>query len=427
MTTTKSQLLFQRALERIPGGVNSPVRAFKAVGGSPLFIKKAKGPRIWDVDGNAFIDYVGSWGPMVLGHAPSRVVAAIKGAVKSGTSFGAPTEAEVLLAEEAAQAFPSIERVRFVNSGTEAVMSAVRVARAFTKRKKIIKFDGCYHGHADHLLVKAGSGAATLGQPDSAGVPEEFAGQTLVARYNDPGSVEGLFKKFPAEIAAVLIEPIVGNMGVILPRRDFLKKLREICDREKTILIFDEVITGFRVAFGGVQELYGVRADLTTLGKIIGGGLPVGAYGGRKEIMDLVAPEGPVYQAGTLSGNPVAMAAGLETLKILKEKNPYAVLSQKTQALTQGIKEAAAARGIPVYCERAGSMFTVFFNDKTVIDADSARTSDTARFAKFFRGMLERGIYLAPSQFEACFVSTAHSEGDIEKTIDAARESLTPQ
>jgi glutamate-1-semialdehyde 2,1-aminomutase len=423
MKREKSQQLFRKAVERIPGGVNSPVRAFKAVGGDPIFIKSAKGSTLVDVDGNRYIDYVGSWGPMILGHAHPRVIKAIKRAIKNGTSFGAPTELEVKLAEEVCRAFPSMEKVRFVNSGTEAVMGAVRVARAFTKRSKIVKFDGCYHGHADHLLVKAGSGAATLGTPDSAGVPEEFASQTLIAKYNDPASVETHFKKLPGEIAAVLIEPVVGNMGVIVPRLDFLKKLRELCDREKALLIFDEVMTGFRVAYGGVQELYGVPADLTTLGKIIGGGLPVGAYGGKKEIMSLVAPEGPVYQAGTLSGNPVAMAAGLETLTILKGKNPYHELSQKTQRLVQGLKEALGQKGIPVYAERAGSMFTIFFTDKTVTDADSARMSDTSQFAKFFRGMLEQGIYLAPSQFEACFVSTAHSEKDIERTIDAAKKT----
>lgn len=422
MKTEKSQQLFQRAIEWIPGGVNSPVRAFKAVGGNPIFIKSAKGATLYDVDGNKYLDYIGSWGPMILGHAHPRVIKAIKKTIKNGTSFGAPTELEVKLAEEVCRAFPSIEKIRFVNSGTEAVMAAVRVARGYTKRKKIVKFDGCYHGHADHLLVKAGSGAATLGTPDSAGVPEEFAAQTLVARYNDISSVESLFKKFPSEIAAVLIEPIVGNMGVIVPRLDFLKKLRELCDREKAVLIFDEVMTGFRVAYGGVQELYGVRADLTTLGKIIGGGLPVGAYGGKKEIMSLVTPEGPVYQAGTLSGNPVAMAAGLETLKILKGKNPYQDLSQKTQHLVKGLKEIMDKEGIPVYAERAGSMFTIFFTDKTVTDADSARTCDTEKFAKFFRRMLEQGIYLAPSQFEACFVSMAHSKKDIERTIDAAKK-----
>lgn len=424
MKTDKSQQLFEEALRLIPGGVNSPVRAFKAVGGNPLFIREARGAILTDADGNRYIDYVGSWGPMILGHAHPKVLKAIKRAVKHGTSFGAPTELEVRLAEEVAQAFPSVEKVRFVNSGTEAVMAAVRVARGFTKRKKIIKFDGCYHGHADHLLVKAGSGAQTLGTPDSAGVPEAFASETLVARYNDPGSVTALLEKFPGEIAAVLIEPVVGNMGVILPRLDFLKRLREICNREKVVLIFDEVMTGFRVAYGGVQELYGVKADLTTMGKIIGGGLPVGAYGGKREIMSLIAPEGPVYQAGTLSGNPVAMAAGLETLKILRETHPYHQLNRTTHEMVGALKEIADKSGIPVYAEKAGSMFTLFFTDKTVVDADSARTADTGRFGRFFREMLDRGIYLAPSQFEACFVSTAHGEKEIEKTINAARKAF---
>ncbi len=418
MKTDQSKQLFERALQLLPGGVSSPVRAFKAVGGSPLFIRKAKGSKITDADGNTFIDYVGSWGPMILGHAEPHVLKAIRKAMKSGTSFGAPTEIELQLAEEVLQAFPSIEKIRFVSSGTEAVMSAIRVARAFTGKKKILKFDGCYHGHADHLLVKAGSGAATLGTPDSAGVPEEFASQTLVARYNDIASVEALFKS--NAIAALIVEPIVGNMGVILPRRDFLKKLREICDREKALLIFDEVITGFRVALGGVQELYGVHADLTTLGKIIGGGLPVGAYGGRKEIMEMIAPLGPVYQAGTLSGNPVAMAAGLETIRLLKKKNPYAELSHRTQLLTKGLTEAAV--GLPITIERAGSLFTLFFTKQPITNADAARTADTQKYARFFQGMLSRGIYLPPSQFEASFVSTAHSDKDIKKTLFAARE-----
>jgi glutamate-1-semialdehyde 2,1-aminomutase len=420
MNTSKSQQLFEEALRRIPGGVDSPVRAFKGVGGNPLFIKKAKGARLTDVDGNSFVDYVGSWGPMILGHAPRSVIETIRRTVRDGTSFGAPTEGEVRLAEAVCAAFPSVEQVRFVSSGTEAVMSAVRLARAFTQRKKIVKFDGCYHGHADHLLVKAGSGAATLGVPDSAGVPEEFTKETLVARYNDLASVEELFKKFPGQIAGVLIEPIVGNMGVILPQSDFLKKLKEICSREKTLLIFDEVMTGFRVAYGGAQELYGVAADLTTLGKVIGGGLPVGAYGGRKEIMQLVAPVGPMYQAGTLSGNPVAMAAGLATLEILKNTRPYALLNERTRQIVEGLKSAAQKSGLAVETAQAGSMFTLFFTEKSVIDADSARLSDTKKFAKFFHAMLSRGIYLPPSQFEASFVSTAHSEREIGKTLSAA-------
>lgn len=424
MKRRKSQQLFQKAFQRIPGGVDSPVRAFKAVGGDPVFIRSAKGSKVTDVDGNTYIDYVGSWGPMILGHSHPRILAAIQKAMKSGTSFGAPCELEVELAEEIRCAVPSIEKVRFVNSGTEAVMSAVRLARGFTGRKKIIKFDGCYHGHADYLLVKAGSGAQTLGQPDSAGVPEEFTAHTLVARFNDAASVEVLFQRHPGEIACVILEPIVGNMGVILPRDGFLKSLRELCDREKTLLLFDEVMTGFRVAYGGAQELYGIRPDLTTLGKIIGGGLPVGAYGGRAEIMDLVAPVGPVYQAGTLSGNPVAMAAGLATLKILRTTKPYRRLEKGTRGLCDGLRDAARRAGVPVTVAQAGSMFTVFFTAREVSNAEDARSCDTSRFAKFFRAMLESGIYLAPSQFEACFVSTAHSERDLNRTISSAQKAL---
>ncbi len=424
MNTEKSQHLFERALQLIPGGVNSPVRAFKGVGGNPLFIGKAKGSVLIDVDGNRYIDYVGSWGPMILGHAHPRVIKAIQKTIKNGTSFGAPTELEVQLAEEVCRAVPSIKRVRFVNSGTEAVMAAVRVARGFTKRKKIIKFDGCYHGHADHLLVKAGSGLATLGIPDSAGVPQEFAGETLVARFNDILCVEEFFKKFPEDIAAVLLEPIMGNMGVILPKNDFLKKLRQTCDRHGALLIFDEVMTGFRVAYGGAQEIYHIQPDLTTLGKIIGGGLPVGAYGGRAEVMGLVAPEGPVYQAGTLSGNPAAMAAGLETLALLKETRPYEGLQQKTRMMVEGLREAARKKKIPVAIHQAGSMFTVFFTDRVVTDADEARACDTEKFKKFFYQMLNQGIYLAPSAFEACFVSTAHTDRDIRRTIRAAAKSF---
>lgn len=408
----------------MPGGVSSPVRAFKGVGGTPLFIKKAKGPHLWDTDGNRYIDYVGSWGPMILGHNHPFVIKKVKQALKRGTSFGTPTESEITLATLVQEAFPSIQKIRFVNSGTEAVMGALRVARAFTKRKKIIKFDGCYHGHADTLLVKAGSGAATLGIPNSAGVPEEFVQNTLIARYNDIAGVEELFQKNPGAIAAVIIEPIVGNMGVILPRLDFLKKLRELCDREKNLLIFDEVMTGFRVAFGGVQQLYNIRPDLTTLGKIIGGGFPVGAYGGKKEIMQLVAPEGPVYQAGTLSGNPIAMAAGIATLEALKKLNPYESLSQKTQILTKGFKEAASRYGIPVTVERAGSMFTIFFSAGPITNAEEVRRSDTQKFSRFFHAMLDQGVYLPPSPFEAAFVSISHSEWEISKTLDSAEKAF---
>ncbi|MDO8462319.1 MAG: glutamate-1-semialdehyde 2,1-aminomutase [Deltaproteobacteria bacterium] len=422
MKRKQSEMLFREAAQRMPGGVSSPVRAFKGVGGTPLFIKKGKGPYLWDADGNQYIDYIGSWGPMILGHSHPAILQAVKKALKLGTSFGAPTESEIFLSRLVQEAFPSIEKIRFVNSGTEAVMGAVRVARAFTQRKKIIKFDGCYHGHADYLLVKAGSGAATLGIPDSAGVPEEFVQNTLVARYNDTASVEELFQKNSGEIAAIIVEPIVGNMGTILPRRDFLLKLREIASREKALLIFDEVMTGFRVAFGGVQELYNLKPDLTTLGKIIGGGFPVGAYGGRREIMQLVAPEGPVYQAGTLSGNPIAMAAGIATLNQIKKLKPYESLSQKTQKLTLGLKEAANRHGVTVTIERAGSMFTLFFTGEPVINAEVARRADTQKFGRFFHAMLERGIYLPPSQFEAAFVSVAHTEKNIAQTIAAAEE-----
>lgn len=423
MKRNKSKKLFAQALSRIPGGVNSPVRAFRSVGGDPLFIAKAKGAWLTDADGNRYVDYVGSWGPMIMGHAHPKVLAAISKAMKNGTSFGAPCELEVQLAEEVIRAVPSIQKVRFVSSGTEAVMGAVRAARGFTGRKKIIKFDGCYHGHADYLLVKAGSGAQTLGQPDSAGVPQEFTEETLVARFNDILSVEALFKAYPSEIAAVIIEPVVGNMGVIAPRDGFLQKLRDVCTREEAVLIFDEVMTGFRLAYGGAQELYGVKPDLTTLGKIIGGGLPVGAYGGRAEIMDMVAPLGPVYQAGTLSGNPVAMAAGLATLKILKATKPYKALEKNTSAVGFELKEIMKKAGIPIVVAQVGSMFTVFFTDQDVVHADAARSCDTTRFGKFFRAMLDQGVYLAPSQFEAAFLSTMHGSKERGKTIDAARKA----
>lgn len=408
----------------MPGGVGSPVRAFGAVGGAPLFIQRAKGSHVWDSEGRGYIDYVGSWGPMILGHAFGPVVRAAKGALKKGSSFGAPTELEVALASEVRAAFPSVERLRFVGTGTEAAMSALRVARAATGRKKVIKFDGAYHGHADPFLVRAGSGAATLGVPDSAGVPDEIAGLTLVARFNDIGGVEALLERNPGEIAAVIVEPIMANIGVVLPRRDFLNRLRELTTKAGALLIFDEVITGFRVALGGVQEMYGVRADLTCLGKILGGGLPAAAYGGRRDLMALVAPEGPVYQAGTLSGNPVAMAAGLATVKILKETNPYGRLSKTTQRLTEGLKEAAEKKGIPVTVERAGSIFTLFFTQGPVVDADGARKSDTKRFARFFHAILEEGIYWPPSQFEAAFVSTEHGEREIERTLRAAEAAF---
>jgi len=426
MKTTKSEKLFKRALNLIPGGVNSPVRAFKAVNSKPLFITKASGSKIWDVDGNKFIDYVMSWGPLILGHAHPEVISAVKNVLKNGTSYGAPTEIEVKLAELIKKMMPSVELVRMVNSGTEATMSAIRLARAYTGRKKIIKFEGCYHGHADSFLVKAGSGATTLGIPSSPGVPDEMAGLTLNAKFNDINSVEKLVKENKNEIACIIVEPVPGNMGVVLPEDDFLLKLRQICDDEKILLIFDEVITGFRLAPGGAQEFFGVKADLTTLGKIIGGGFPVGAYGGKKEIMELIAPSGPVYQAGTLSGNPVAMTAGYTTLKILYEnrKRIYKQLEEKAKTLAENFKAIAQKNNIKIQINQIASMMTVFFAESEVRDYDTALKSDTNKFARFFNLMLENGVYLPPSQFEAMFLSTAHSDDNIEKTIIAFEKSI---
>jgi glutamate-1-semialdehyde 2,1-aminomutase len=426
MKTTKSEKLFKRALNLIPGGVNSPVRAFKSVNSKPLFITKASGSKIWDVDGNKFIDYVMSWGPLILGHAHPEVISAVKNVLKNGTSYGAPTEIEVKLAELIKKMMPSVELVRMVNSGTEATMSAIRLARAYTGRKKIIKFEGCYHGHADSFLVKAGSGATTLGIPSSPGVPDEMAGLTLNAKFNDINSVEKLVKENKNEIACIIVEPVPGNMGVVLPEDDFLLKLRQICDDEKILLIFDEVITGFRLAPGGAQEFFGVKADLTTLGKIIGGGFPVGAYGGKKEIMELIAPSGPVYQAGTLSGNPVAMTAGYTTLKILYEnrKRIYKQLEEKAKTLAENFKAIAQKNNIKIQINQIASMMTVFFAESEVRDYDTALKSDTNKFARFFNLMLENGVYLPPSQFEAMFLSTAHSDDDIEKTIIAFEKSI---
>ncbi len=426
MKTTKSEKLFKRALNLIPGGVNSPVRAFKAVNSKPLFITKASGSKIWDVDGNKFIDYVMSWGPLILGHAHPEVISAVKNVLKNGTSYGAPTEIEVKLAELIKKMMPSVELVRMVNSGTEATMSAIRLARAYTGRKKIIKFEGCYHGHADSFLVKAGSGATTLGIPSSPGVPDEMASLTLNAKFNDINSVEKLVKENKNEIACIIVEPVPGNMGVVLPEDDFLLKLRQICDDEKILLIFDEVITGFRLAPGGAQEFFGVKADLTTLGKIIGGGFPVGAYGGKKEIMELIAPSGPVYQAGTLSGNPVAMTAGYTTLKILYEnrKKTYKQLEEKAKTLAENFKAIAQKNNIKIQINQIASMMTVFFAESEVKDYDTALKSDTNKFARFFNLMLENGVYLPPSQFEAMFLSTAHSDDDIEKTIIAFEKSI---
>ncbi len=425
MNTARSTSLFHRACALIPGGVNSPVRAFRSVGGTPLFFTGARGSALVDEDGNHYIDYVGSWGPMILGHSHPRVVEAVKRQAERATSFGAPTELEITLAALVTKFVPSIEMVRMVNSGTEATMSAIRLARAFTKREKILKFEGCYHGHGDSFLIKAGSGAATLGVPDSPGVPAGVAAGTLTARYNDLEDVERLVRACAGEIAAVIVEPVVGNMGCVPPAGGFLAGLRAICDREGIVLIFDEVMTGFRVAKGGAQELYGVRPDLTTLGKIIGGGLPVGAYGGRREIMSLVSPIGPMYQAGTLSGNPLAMTAGVETLSIIDEQPDfYARLEASAQSLAGGIGNTIAELGLPLSQNRVGSMFTLFFSPDPVTNYDEARRCDTKRFGAYFHAMLERGIYLPPSQFEAAFLSAAHTEDEIARTIEANREAL---
>ena len=420
MENSRSTQLFQQAIRSIPGGVNSPVRAFKSVGSDPLFIKKAAGSAVYDEDGNAFIDYVGSWGPMILGHCHPKVVAAIKAAAESGCSFGAPTELEITLAEMVIAAVPSIDMVRMVSSGTEATMSAIRLARGYTGRDNILKFSGCYHGHSDALLVKAGSGAATFGVPDSPGVPADFAKHTLTATYNDLESVRALVAANPGSIACIIVEPVAGNMGTVPPGDGFLEGLRSICSEEGIVLIFDEVMSGFRVAYGGAQELYGVTPDLTTLGKIIGGGLPVGAFGGRKEIMALLSPAGGVYQAGTLSGNPLAMTAGIETLKLLQEEGFYRRLEEKSAFVAQGIAKAAKDAGFPLYSTRVGSMVCAFFSKEPVYDWNSAARCDTKAFASYFRAMLEEGVYLAPSQFETAFVSISHSEKDLERTVAAA-------
>jgi len=419
-----SEKLFQKAKKCIPGGVNSPVRAGQAVGIDPPFISKANGCVIWDVDGNEYIDYVCSWGPMILGHAHPEIVNALEERVKLGTSYGAPTELEVEMADIIVEMVPSIEMVRMVNSGTEATMSAIRLARGYTGREKIIKFDGCYHGHADSLLVSAGSGLATLGIPGSPGVPQDLARHTISLPFNKLENVSQAFNKFGPEIAAVIVEPIPGNMGVINPDQAFLKGLRELTNEYGALLIFDEVISGFRVAIGGAQELYDIMPDLTCLGKIIGGGLPVGAYGGKKEIMTRMAPQGNVYQAGTLSGNPLAMAAGLTTLKILKEKSPYDDLEKKGDMLFSGLKGVAEAAGVNVVINRVGSMGSLFFTDEPVTDFETAKASDENQFKRYFRSMLDQGIYLAPSPYEAAFLSTAHSEETVRKTIECASIAL---
>jgi len=418
---TSSEKLFSLAKDLIPGGVNSPVRAFKAVGMTPPFLCKGEGSIVYDVDGNSYIDYVGSWGPLILGHRHPAVVAALHRCLdETGTSFGAPTELENEMAQLVINAVPSIEMVRMVNSGTEATMSALRLARGYTGRDKIVKFEGCYHGHADHLLIKAGSGALTLGVPTSPGVPANIAGNTITASFNDLDTVTKIFAQEGSNIAAVIVEPVPGNMGCIPPKPGFLAGLREITAKYGALLIFDEVMTGFRLALGGAQELYNIHPDLTCLGKIIGGGLPVGAYGGKREIMEKMAPAGPIYQAGTLSGNPLAMTAGLETLKLLAKKDVYTELENKTQRLTEGLAKAAKETGAKVFFTRVGSMFSAFFTEYEVVDYASALTSDTGKFAIFFRKMLEQGVYLAPSQFEAGFMSLAHSDEDIDKTINAA-------
>ncbi len=421
----QSRKLRQRAEAVIPGGVNSPVRAFRAVGGDPPFIVRGEGAHIFDADNNEYIDYVGSWGPLILGHSAPEVVEAITQAARNGASFGASTPSEIDLAEAVLEAYPSMEKVRFVSSGTEAVMSAIRLARAYTGRKYIIKFEGCYHGHSDALLVKAGSGVATLGIPGSAGVPEEFVQFTLALPYDNIQVVQEAFARYKDEIACVIVEPVVGNMGCVPPARDFLDGLRYLTSRENALLIFDEVMTGFRLAYGGAQELFGTRPDLTTLGKIIGGGLPVGAYGGPAEIMDLVAPLGPMYQAGTLSGNPLAMAAGLATLCTLRDNREiYGRLERTAATLVEMVSEAAREAGVALTANRVGSMFTWFFTGEQVTDWDSAAKCDTAAFGRFHRAMLNAGVYLPPSQFEAAFLSAAHTDQDIAETVAAAREAF---
>jgi glutamate-1-semialdehyde 2,1-aminomutase len=425
LKTDKSRKLFEQAKKYIPGGVNSPVRAFKSVGGDPLFITKGKGSKFWDVDGNKYIDYIGSWGPHLFGHNPPFIIDALKAAIELGTSFGAPTESEVKMAKLITELVPSVEMVRMVNSGTEATMSAIRAARGYTGKEKFIKFEGCYHGHADYFLIKAGSGALTLGVPTSPGVTKGNAADTLLADYNDIESVKKIISSNKNEIAAIIIEPIAGNMGVIKVKDEFIKELRAICDEEKIVLIFDEVMTGFRVAAGGAQEVLGIKPDLSTFGKIIGGGLPVGAFGGKREIMEKIAPSGPVYQAGTLSGNPLAMSAGYAALKHIKD-NPavYKKLEEKSSYLEKGFKENLKAIGKNYAINRVGSMMCMFFTEKSVDDFNSAVSSDTNLYGKYFHEMLKRGIYLAPAQFEALFVSTAHTKEDLDKTITAHREAL---
>ncbi len=419
-----SSQLYQQAKMLIPGGVNSPVRAFKGVGGEPVFIKRGQGARVYDVDGNQYIDYVGSWGPLILGHLHPEVVQALQKALEIGTSFGAPTELETELAQLIVDIVPSIEMVRMVNSGTEATMSALRLARAYTKKNKIVKFEGCYHGHTDALLIKAGSGALTLGIPSSPGVPDNIANNTITATYNDLAMIEEIFAQEGQDIAAVIVEPVAGNMGCVPPLPGFLEGLRQVTKEYGALLIFDEVMSGFRVALGGAQELYNIDPDLTCLGKVIGGGLPVGAYGGKREIMEQVAPAGSVYQAGTLSGNPLAMTAGLATLKILQRPGTYEQLFKATDKLAQGLESLTKELNVTASFNKVGTMLSIFFTDKQVVDYPSAATSDVAKFGKFFWKMLQNGVYLAPSQFEASFMSLAHTDEDIDMTIGAAKKSL---
>ncbi len=423
MVNARSKKLFQEALKYIPGGVNSPVRAFRAVGGNPFFVDRAKGARVWDVDGNELIDYVCTWGPAILGHAHPKIISAVKAAAQKGTSFGIPNPYEVEMAKRICKLVPSVQKVRMTNSGTEACMSAIRLARGFTGRDKIIKFDGCYHGHADSLLVKAGSGALTFGNPDSAGVPADFAKLTIVLPFNDPDAVKAAFVANPNEIAAIIVEPVPGNAGLYLPRPGYLELLRDVAKAHGALLIFDEVMTGFRLAPGGAQERFNISPDLTCFGKIIGGGLPVGAFGGRADIMDCLAPLGPVYQAGTLSGNPIAMAAGIAALAELN-RSTYKALETSGARLEAGMRDAAKAAGVPVQFNRCGSMFCAYFTSEPVWNLSDAMKSDRARFTKFFHGMLREKVYLAPSQFEAGFISTAHTTADLDTTIRSAANVL---
>lgn len=420
----KSRQAFAKAKKVIPGGVNSPVRAFKSVGRDPIFIDRGEGAHIWDIDGNCYLDFVGSWGPLIVGHAHPDVVEAIKRVAERGTSYGAPTEVETVLSEEVLKAYPSMEMIRMVNSGTEATMSALRLARGATGRTKIVKFEGCYHGHSDQLLIKAGSGALTFGVPTSPGVPTQIAATTISAQYNDLEGLKGIFQREGEEIAAVILEPVTGNMGVVLPEEGFLQGVRRLTEDYGALLIFDEVMTGFRVSYGGAQAYFGIDPDLTCLGKVIGGGLPVGAYGGKRRFMEQIAPSGPIYQAGTLSGNPLAMNAGLATLKLLQQPGTYEALERKTARLAEGLKQLAQEVGLPLQVNAIGAMFSAFFTDVPVKDYASACTSDVERFAKYFRGMLEHGIYLAPSQYEAVFLSVAHTNEDIDQALEQARVVL---